>query len=267
MRGMHVRTVGASGAVGVLLGAVALSGTGHASPTLFKLEMKNGFHTVTEDAAKFPLGFRHEGPFTASEPFCAAGDAMDLELRPPVEVRQFVCADRSGSITARKIVVRSTPQFTHEEGTWAIIEGTGRYSTLRGKGTLVLDTISGDPDDHITTRFDETWSGVIDFDVTRPDVRVSQASAKRLPHTKGIYLIRVAFSAQDGSEANAVAYVITLSGGGVFVRRRGTATSKTVSTAFRVRPSKGVHELQLGVVASDPVGNETTVALRLKLLK
>jgi hypothetical protein len=179
-----------------------------------------------------------------------------------MELRQFSCTDGSGSITARKFVLRADAQFTHEEGAWAIIEGTGRYSRLRGKGTAVLDTVSGDPANHITTRFNETWLGVIDFDVARPDVRISQASAKRLQRPTGAYSIQVAFTARD---RNQVSYVLTVSGSGVFVLRKGTTTSGTVSTTFRIRPRKGVRTLRLTVVVSDPVGNETKVIRQLRL--
>jgi hypothetical protein len=255
----------AAGAV-VLLGVSALvTGIGRASPSAFKLVMENGFHSSTGPPDKFTLGFRHEGPFTASAPFCSAGYAVDLAFVPPMELRQFTCIDGSGSITARKFVVRANAQFTHEEGAWAIVEGTGRYSTLRGKGTSVLDTISGDPANHITTRYNETWVGVIDFDVTRPDVRISQASGKRLQRPRGSYSIRVAFSARDGSDGNAVSYAITVSGSGVFVHRKGTTTSGSVSMAFRVRPRKLARTLRLVLVASDPAGNETRIARQLRL--
>jgi hypothetical protein len=263
---MDVRNIVLSAGVAALLGVAAfVAGIGRASPTSFELVMENGFHTPAEPPEKFSLGFRHEGPFTASAPFCSAGYAVDLALLPPMEVRQFTCSDGSGGITVRKLVVRADAQFTHEEGVWTIMEGTGRYSTLRGKGTSVLDTISGDPADHITTRFNETWAGVIDFDVTRPDVIISRASAKRLRRPKGVYSIRVTFTARDGSEGNAVSYTMTVSGRGLSVLRTGTTTSGTVSITFRVRPRKPARTLRLVLVASDPVGNETRVARQLRL--
>jgi hypothetical protein len=242
-----------------------VTGVGRASPTSFELVMKDGFHTPAGPADKFSLGFRHEGPFTASAPFCSSGYAVDLALQPPTEVREFTCTDGTGSITARKIVARADAQFIHEEGVWAIVQGTGRYATLRGKGTSVLDTVSGDAGNHITTRYNETWRGVIDFDVTRPDVSISQASAKPLRSPKGSYSIRIALSVRDGSDANAVTYAMTLSGSGVFAHRTGTTTAGTVSTTFRVHPRKPTRTLQLVVIASDPVGNETRIARKLKL--
>ena len=246
----------------VVLGVAALvTGIGHASPSSFELVM-NGFHTAAEPREKFSLGFRHEGPFTASAPFCTPGYAVDLETLPGTALRQVTCTDGSGSITVRKALLRADAQFTHEEGVWAIVEGRGRHSTLRGKGTYVSDVVSGNPADHITTTFREVWRGVIDFDNTPPAVSISRASAKRLRRPKRTYGIRVVFSARD---MNAVSYAMTVSGGGVYVRRAGKTTSGTVSTAFRVRPAKPVRELLLVVRASDPVGNETRAARQLRL--
>jgi hypothetical protein len=258
--------------VAALLGVAALmTGIGRASPSSvgaspssFELVM-NGFHTAAEPRETFSLGFRHEGPFAASAPFCSSGYAVDLELLPGTALRQFTCSDGSGIITARKFLVRADALFAHEEDVWAIVEGTGRYSTLRGKGTSVSDVVSGNPADHITTKFREIFQGVVDFDVTPPEVSISRASAKRLRRPKRAFSIRVAFSARDGDEANPVSYVMTVSGPGVFVLRSGRITSRTVSTAFRVRPRKRVRRLQLVVVASDPVGNETRVARQLRL--
>jgi hypothetical protein len=261
---MGLRKVACPAGGAALLGAAALmTGIGRASPSSFELVM-NGFHSAAEPREKFSLGFRHEGAFTASAPFCAPGYAVDLELLPGTALRQFTCSDGSGSITARKSLLRADAQFTHEEGVWAIVEGAGRYSTLRGKGTYVSDVVSGDPADHITTTFREVWRGVIDFDVTPPAVSISRASAKRLRRPKRTYSIRVAFSARDGN-GNAVSYAMTVSGSGVYVRRVGTTTSGTVSTAFRVRPDKAARRLLLVIRASDPVGYETKVARQLTL--
>ena len=263
---MDVRKVALVAGVAALVGIAALAaGTGRASPSSFELVVKNGIHTAAGPSERFSLGFRHEGAFTASAPFCSSGYAVDLALQPPTELRQFTCADGSGSITARKVIMRADAQFTHEEAVWAIVEGTSRYSMLRGKGTAVLDTVSGDPANHITTSFDETWNGVIDFDVTRPTVTISQSSAKRLQRPKGAYVLRIAFSARDGSAGNAVAYAMTVSGGGAFVRRSATTTTGAVSIMFRMRPEKGTRRLRLTLVASDPVGNETRVVRRLRL--
>jgi hypothetical protein len=246
----------------VVLGVAALvTGIGRASPSSFELVM-NGFHTAAVPREKFPLGFRHEGPFTASAPFCGAGYAVDLETLPGTALRQLTCNDGSGGITVRKSLLRADAQFAHEEGVWAIIEGSGRYSTLRGKGTYVSDVVSGDPANHITTAFRESWRGAIDFDVAPPEVRISRANATRLRRPSRSFRIRIAFSARD---ASAVSYAMTVSGGGVYVRRAGTTTSGTVAMAFRVRPAKPVRRLLLVVRASDPLGNETRVVQQLRL--
>jgi hypothetical protein len=259
---MAFRKVAFPPGVVLFLGVIFLvTGSGHASPSSFQLVL-DGFHTPAQPRERFPLGFRHEGPFTASAPFCAPGYAVDRELLPGTALRQFTCSDGSGSITARKDILQANAQFTHEEGIWAIVAGMGRYSTLRGRGTYVSDVVSGDPANHITTTFHEIWRGVIDFDDSPPAVKISLTNAKRLPRPKRTYGIRVAFSARD---ANTVSYAVTVSGSGVYVRRAGTTTSGAVSTAFRVRPNKPVRRLLLVVRASDPLGNETKVARQLRL--
>jgi hypothetical protein len=260
---MNFRSVVAgSCAVALLSGVALLTGSGRASPSAFVLVMNDGFHTPAQPADRFTLGFRHEGPFTASAPFCASGYAADLTLVPPMELRQFTCSDGSGTITARKTVVQADALFTHEEGTWSIVEGTGRYTILRGRGTSVLDTVSGDPANHLTTRYNERWSGLIDFDATRPVLSISQASAKRLTRPADAYNVRIAFTARDES---SISYDMTLSGSGVFVHRAGSTSAGKVSKSFRVRPRRSARTLRLTLTVQDPVGNETKTVRRLRL--
>jgi hypothetical protein len=248
--------------IALVTGGALVTGSGRASPSAFELVMNDGFHTLAEPADRFTLGFRHEGPFTSSAPFCASGYAVDVTLVPPIEERQFTCGDGSGTITARKTIVQADALFTHEEGTWSIVEGTGHYTILRGRGTSVLDTVSGDPVQHLTTRYNERWSGVIDFDATRPVLSISQASGRRLTRPAGAYNIRIAFTSRDQS---SVSYDLTLSGSGVFVHRAGPAASGKVSMAFRVRPRKSARTLRLTLSVQDPVGNETKTVRRLRL--
>ena len=118
------------------------------------------------------------------------GYAVDVLLVPPVEDREFTCADGSGTVVARKNVTRANALFTHEEGVWSIVKGTGRYVELRGKGTSVVDTTSGDPVNHPETRFDEAWTGIVDFDVSRPSLRISKATARHLQRPPRTYVIR-----------------------------------------------------------------------------
>jgi hypothetical protein len=248
----------------VLVAAALLTAVSRATPSSFELAI-NGFHSAAEPRDKFSLGFRHEGPFTASAPFCLSGYAVEVLLVPPTAVRRLTCSDGSGSITVRKTVERADALFTHEEGVWLIVDGEGRYATLRGRGVTVSNISSGDPADHITTTYHEVWRGAIDFDATRPAVRISRASATRLGRPKGSYAVRVAFSARDGDGENAISYAMTLSGPGVFVHRSATRSSGEISVTVRVRPKRGAGRLLLVVVVSDPVGNETRVTRQLRL--
>jgi hypothetical protein len=53
-------------AIAAVFGTAALlAAVGRATPSSFELAI-NGFHSAAEPREKFSLGFRHEGPFTAS---------------------------------------------------------------------------------------------------------------------------------------------------------------------------------------------------------
>lgn len=250
-----------------LVGVGTLVTGARAAPSSFELVI-DGFRSPAAPIEAFFAGFRNEGPFTASASFCSSGYAVDLEWLGPLGsvhgTRQFTCSDGSGSVTARQQVLR-TDLVTFLEGDWQIAEGTGRYATLRGKGTFAT-ALSGNPIDPATRTFRETWRGVVDFDDTPPTVAISRASAERLRRPAGAYRIRIGISARDGSAANAVSYRIAVrSGGRELASKSGETTSGTASTVFRVRPNKNLRSLRLVIVASDPLGNERTVTRSLRL--
>jgi hypothetical protein len=71
------------------------------------------------------------GAFTSKAPFCEAGSAVDV-LSEVSFGRRFACADGSGSITLRI----GSPDGESGDSIWSILEGTGQYASLRGKGTV-----------------------------------------------------------------------------------------------------------------------------------
>ena len=251
----------------VVGGGTLLTAGAGAAPTSFELVI-DGFRSPAGPVEKFFAEFRNEGPFTASVPLCSSGYAVDLEWLGPLGsvrgLRQFTCTDGSGGITARQRVLR-TDLATFLEGDWRIVEGTGRYATLRGKGTFAT-ALFGDPEAVTTRTFRETWHGLTDFDNVPPTIAISRASVKRLRRPQGSYTIRIVLSARDDNEGNATTYRIGVrSGAGELASRSGETTSGTVSATFRVRPKKSARSLQLVIVASDPLGNERTVTRRLNL--
>lgn len=237
-----------------------------AAPSPFEVVI-DGFRSPATPLEKFFAGFRNEGPFSASAPFCSAGYAVDLEWLGPLGsvhgTREFSCSEGSGSITARQRVLK-TDLVTYLEGDWKIVEGTGPYAKLRGKGTF-RTAMSGD--DVATKTFRETWSGVVDFDDTPPTVAITTARAQKLLRPAGAYDIRVAFSAQDENAGNAVAYRISVrSGDREAAYKYGETTSGKASATLRVRLRKSERRtLRLVIVGSDALGNEHIVSRLLRL--
>lgn len=112
--------------------AVALLATGaRGSPASFTLSF-DGSHVLD---SSLPAGLRHEGRFTASAPFCPTGkavDVRDIETEPLTVLLTFACDDGTGTFTAYM------PALAGEHGgvgAWKIVDGAGRYATLRGIGT------------------------------------------------------------------------------------------------------------------------------------
>ena len=226
----------------------------------------DGFRSPATPVEKFFSGFRNEGPFSASNPFCSGGYAVDLEWLGPLGLvhgtRQFSCTDGSGSITARQRVLE-TDLNTYLKGDWRIVAGTGPYAKLRGKGTFA--TVMGG-DDFATRTFRETWNGVVDFDDTPPTVAVTTVKAQKLRRPAGAYSIRVAFSARDENAETAVAYKVSIHSGDRVAASRSGETSATASATLRVRLWKSERRtLRLVVVGSDAVGNEHIVSRLLRV--
>ena len=207
----------------------------------------------------FAGGIQHEGHFTASAPLCAAGDAVDIEQDGNATLRRHTCSDGSGSFTARIAPVG----FEHGEpgqnrGGWQIVAGSGDYARLRGKGTFTAIHLGGDLGDNATITYRTTWSGVVDFDVTAPDLAISRASVHRVK--RGIYRLDVALAARAKGGAVSYEVVVTTSPPEILLATRaGTTASGTASMSIPMgAPDKRV--VRVSVVASDRVGNERTVA-------
>jgi hypothetical protein len=205
----------------------------------------------------------HEGTFTTSASFCAAGTAADLSVDSVSDtaLREFTCAGAGGDFTAR---VTPLPAEHGGNGLWQIVAGPGVLANLRGKGTWSSTRLSGRLDDPATIAFRSTWQGVADFDVSPPSIAISSAVAHRLKRPKGAYALRVVLAFDD-----AVTYLVQVVDPrrpkSFLLYKPGTSAGAVTST-FRVKPAKGARSLRLTIAASDTVGNdataETTVRLR-----
>lgn len=246
-------------AVGALLLVLAgLVDGASGAPTTFSLVF-NGAHAPD---ASLPAGIRHEGRFTASAPFCSSGTAVDIrdiEIEPLTVLRTHTCDDGTGSFTA------FMPALLGEHGgigTWKIVDGTGRYATLRGIGTYAGHIISGDPERFDTVVYSTTWQGVVDFDAVPPTFAAT-ATSKKLRKPTRTYTIRTVLNAQEGQ----IAYSVDIRAGKSFLAfKQGTSASGRVTVALRIRAPKGARNVQVIVTVTDEVGNEstTTRAVRLK---
>jgi hypothetical protein len=245
----------AIGALAAGVGAVVSGASG--APTAFRLDF-TGRHVV--DAA-LPGGIRHEGRFTASAPFCPSGtavDVRDIEVEPLTVLRTHTCDDGSGSFTA------FMPTLADEHGgsgSWKIVDGTGRYATLRGFGTYTGHIVSGDPNNFESIVYTTSWQGVVDFDAVAPTV-AAHATSKKLRKPPRSYSVRTAIDAHEGP----VTYSVDIRAGRSFLAfKRGTSSSGRIAVTKRLRAPRGARALTVIVTVADAVGNETVSTLPVRL--
>ncbi len=196
------------------------------------------------------------GAFTAKAPFCESGSAVDLDLG----VRRFVCADGSGSITLEA-------PFGAIAGDWRILEGTGQYAALRGRGTSWEEMLSDDP---WFGEFRSTYQGLVDADAVAPTIGLA-AKAFKVKGKKGVYTIPVALEIRDDVEGNSVAYKVAVtreSGAGPWLASKSGEGIGDITFELRVRrTNEPVRAVRIRTTAMDPVGNESTLDIRVKLPK
>ncbi len=244
--------------------ATALAARSAASP--FELVFQGRQELVVFGEAI--LDARLVGTFTSGSPFCESGTADDPSWAD--SVRRYSCTDGSGSLT-----LELTNPFGRGEDDWTIIEGSGRYEGLRGKGTYREEELLDGNPEHLVVPFRSTYQGFAAADSVAPSLAFTSASAKKLRHASGFYSIRVALSLRDDVERNTVVYRLRVKEGPEHPRDRrlllldskeGSTASGSVSTTLRVLPSsKRVRSVQLLLSGSDPVGNEVSITRSLKL--
>jgi hypothetical protein len=193
------------------------------------------------------------GSFTSSPPFCESGSAVEVDFG----VRRFACADGSGSITLDISFLQ--PPFS--DGSWRILEGTGQYAGLRGKGTVRDWFWIADP-------LRTTFEGLVAEDAVAPTIGLA-AKAFKVKGKKGFYSIPVALDMRDDVEDNPVTYKVIVmreSGAGPWLASKSGEAIGGVSFELRVRrPNAGVKALLIRTTAVDPVGNESSLDARVKL--
>lgn len=251
--------VAAAIAVGVVLVPLASGGVGATAPLSLTFERAHYADST------LPAGLRHDGRFTASEPLCPAGRGYDVrhfEGEMLSVLRLHTCDDGSGTFTVSMPAVRSEHGGA---GTWTVVEGTGRYVSLRGMGTYAATLLSGDPEVYDTVVYRASWRGVVAFDADPPAVETFGASARKLGQRPRAYALRIALAVRDTAEP--VSYTVDVRSGRTELGyRQGSTTSGRATIALRLAPPRGVGSARIVLTLWDAVGNKIrssrAVALR-----
>jgi hypothetical protein len=252
---VFVGAIAATLAACVALVPLAFGGAGTSNPVLLTFE---GAHYVD---STLPGGLRHDGRFTASAPFCSAGRAYDTRHLDGgggflTVHRLHTCDDGSGSFTVFMPTVRNEHGGT---GTWQIVEGTGRYATLRGRGTYTSTIVSGDRDVFETIAYTTSWQGAVGFDADPPAIDRLVATARKVRQRPRTYVLRVDLTARDATAP--VEYTVDVVAGRTRLDfKSGSTTSGQATVTFRLRPPRGARSLRVALTARDAVGNETTAS-------
>lgn len=236
-----------------IVGLVALVALGPASPALaaptqVTLQLE-GIHPPEADL--------HQGTFTASAPLCASGSWIGNGAG----ARVFTCFDGSGTFTAR--FPGELEHSAGATGSWTIMEGSGRYTALRGTGTAAIDFSTGESVSPITFR--DTWRGVVDFDTVGPSGSVTRVTVVRPHSQRGRWTVRVAFSARDNVEDNAVTFAASATAGSFGANKSGAVTGGTAVVSFVFRRATATHYLIVEIELTDPWGNRTTIKRKVRL--
>jgi hypothetical protein len=251
--------------VGATVAAAHAAVASRNAATPFRIVL-TAHHEDVEVNAQFPVGIKHVGTFTSATPFCDSGTAADVDwgLGDGVFKRRYTCDDGSGTLT---FSISPGDQVEHlGSGSWRILDGTGSYAGLHGKAAYRGELLSGDPAGK-TAVFRVTAEGFLDRDAVAPTLTVSTATATKLRTPAGAYSIRVALALRDDVADNAVSYTVNvLNGRKVLVTGSGASNTGAVTATLRVvRSTPRLRSVRLQVIASDPVGNETTLTRTLVL--
>jgi hypothetical protein len=249
--------IGLAGVVAVSA-ATALAGSTTASAFELTLEGKSTWEDCTwEDC----LYASDQGTFRSRAPFCATGTFVHLEAQ-----KRFTCDDGTGSLTVW------FPPNTE----WRILDGSGSYAGLRGRGWMQFEKLGGEGGEGSGySLYRSTFEGTVDWDAVAPTIDISSAKATKLRRPAGAYSIRLALSLGDNVAGNTVAYKLRVTEGPKYpgelgrtelASKEGSTASGSVSTTLRVVPSsKRIQTIYLRLSGSDPIGNEVSLARSLKL--
>ncbi len=258
----------AGGTIGLAgTGAVAALATGSAASE-FELTFQGVPEVVPSPASPF---VDHVGTFKSGGPFCESGTGVHLVGESDFfgvswGARLYTCADGSGSLT----ISVSRTQFQHEQPWdmhWRIVEGTGSYANLEGRGTLSDDLRTDEAGQPLGVSVRSTLRGVADNDAVAPSIELSRIDVTKLRRPVGAFRLDLVLAMHDDVEGNPVGYALSVRKNGLELARRvGSTATGTVPLTLRIRrPNANVRAVRVQVTAVDPVGNERSVSQLLRL--
>jgi len=274
----------------VALGLAGLIGVGAALVLAAPARTAASAFELTLEAEYLPPEFMttEGGTFRSRAPFCAGGTFLQDVVQYAdygVERLQFTCDDGTGSLAV------GFPPLSAGVA-WRILDGSGSYAGLRGRGSQRWEQLCGDNCDlGKPIPYRGTLVGVVDWGVepdwpedgdtvapTKPDQpedadtmaivgATVSAQAAKLRRPAGTYSIKVALALRDDVEGNAVSYRLRVATtrGIELTRRFGTTTTGAVSMTLRIRPPDGARLVRLQLTGGDPVGNAVSVRRSLRL--
>ena len=195
---------------------------------------------------------------------------MDLTndfIDSSTDLRLYTCADGSGTLTTnQEDWYELKPPFTD---VWNIVEGTGRYADLRGRGTYRGEQLSGVHEDPYSVVFRSVYTGMVDFDAVGPTITVASAKLTKLRRPVGTYSLWLRISMRDKDRGARLTYTVGVqpTSGELpyLVEKNGSTSAATVTVTVRFRPASGARTAVVDVDAEDPVGNVRRTSWRLKL--
>jgi hypothetical protein len=236
------------------IGATALGARPEARP--FELTLEGQL----DDAVEL------HGTFAAQAPFCNSGTSAGLTAHVDAyfgEEHRLTCDDGSGSLVVSFEWGPSLDSYWEQgpwTANWKILEGTGSYVGLRGKGSLRSEFLE-DPDGVMTWR--STLQGIAAEDAIAPAIAFSNVEVTKLPHPAGAYSLAFALALRDDVEGNPVSYTLRVTpttSARVLASDAGTTKAGTVSMTMPLRYYRPrVRAVVLRLSASDEVGNETSL--------
>jgi hypothetical protein len=253
----------------VLAGLVPLSAAsalaGRSAPSAFELTV-DGRDTWRMDGNVL-LGVDLEWTFESRAPFCTTGTFLEFG-GPGWTTWRFTCDDGSGGLTIS--IARAwnhNPDASAWETTWRVVEGTGSYAGLRGKGSMRIEVLSNETTGGTSVMtWRSTLQGVVERDAVAPTVSFSSATAAKLRRPAGFYSLRLGIALRDDIADNPVSYTLRVTDGRrKLAERSGTTRREALSMTLRIRPPAEARTVRLVLTGSDPIGNQVSLTRSLKL--